>query len=241
MTSFVLVHDAWHGAWSWDEVKAHLEQAAEAEEVSCVLALDLPGHGRRAADERRNITVEDYVSAITIRVRLARLSGVVLVGHGLSASFLPLVVRQLDGVVRRTVFIAGLLPPEGGTPLEERPLLERSIARLFNAREKGFWLPTPLMEKLLGLERTGQAWRDILSRLTPDPLAPWTTPVEYGQFPGRMPTTYVLLKEDRFITHRAQTLYADLLPNADLHEMDTGHECALTHPKELADLLLRYV
>ena len=49
------------------------------------------------------------------------------------------------------------------------------------------------------------------------------------------------MKEDRFITERAQALYADLLPNADLHEMDAGHECALTHPKELADLLLRYV
>ena len=171
MTSFVLVHDAWHGAWSWDEVKAHLEQAAEAEGVSCVLAPDLPGHGRRAADERRNITVADYVSAITIRVRLGRLSGVVLVGQGLSASFLPLVVWQLDGVVRRTVLVAGLLPPEGSTPLRERPLMEQCIARLFNAREKGFWLPTPLMEKLLGLERTGQARRDIL--YPGSPQTPW--------------------------------------------------------------------
>jgi len=31
------------------------------------------------------------------------------------------------------------------------------------------------------------------------------------------------------------------MPNADVEELDAGHECPLTHPQELAALLLKYV
>ena len=239
MSSFVLVHDAWHGAWYWDGVKSRLEKAGEGPRVSCVLAPDLPGHGTRMADERRNITVEDYVSSITTQIGLARMSDVVLVGHGLAAFYLPLVVQQVEDAVRRVVFVAGLFPPEGKSPLEERPVHERALAWLFNAREKGFWLPAPLLRYLLGLDSMGQSSQSVLSRLTPDPVTPWTTPARYGSFPGQLPTTYVLLKQDRFITPSAQSRYAALVPNVNVEELDAGHECPLTHPQELAALLLK--
>jgi len=41
---YVLVHGAAHGAWRWDEVARPLRRDGHR-----VLALDLPGHGRRAA------------------------------------------------------------------------------------------------------------------------------------------------------------------------------------------------
>ena len=240
MTSFVLVHDAWHGGWCWDEVKARLESAGERRGVSSVLAFDLPGHGDRAADEKRNIAVDDYVSAVTLRVQLGYLDDVVLVGHGLAASFLPRIASRLGELVRRVVFVAGLLPPEGRNPLQQRPRMERCLARLFNVREKGFWLPTPVLRHRLGLASNDPPLRDVLPRLTLDPAGPWMTPLHYGQFPGPIPTTYVLLLRDRFIPIHAQRACATLFGDVERREIDAGHEAILTHAEEVANLLLRY-
>lgn len=240
MTSFVLVHDAWHGAWCWDAVKTRLEGAEGAGEVSAVLTPELPGHGSRTGDERRNITVDDYVSTVMMAVQLHRLDDLVLVGHGLAASFLPQVALRLRETVRQVVFIAGLLPPEGRTPLQERPFIERCLAHVFNAREKGVWLPVPILRQRLGLASNEPPLQQVLPKLAPDPGRPWATPTVYGQFPGPIPTTYVLFLRDRFVTIQAQRGYAALFGDVERKEIDAGHEGILTHAAELADLLLRY-
>ena len=41
MSTYVLVHGAWHGSWCWEKVVPLLEQAGHQVE-----ALDLPGHGQ---------------------------------------------------------------------------------------------------------------------------------------------------------------------------------------------------
>ena len=55
---YVLVHGACHGAWCWDEVAVRLRAKGHR-----VVTLDLPGHGRRAAEVRR-AGVEAYGRAV---------------------------------------------------------------------------------------------------------------------------------------------------------------------------------
>src|SRR5262245_53274673 len=55
---FVLVHGAAHGAWCWDAVARRLEARGHR-----VVTLDLPGHGRRAAEAGR-ASVGAYASAV---------------------------------------------------------------------------------------------------------------------------------------------------------------------------------
>jgi alpha-beta hydrolase superfamily lysophospholipase len=45
---FVLVHGAAHGAWCWEELTPRLVSRGHR-----VVTLDLPGHGRRAAEASR--------------------------------------------------------------------------------------------------------------------------------------------------------------------------------------------
>ena len=40
LSTFVLIHGVWHGAWCWDKVAPLLEQAGHE-----VVRFDLPGHG----------------------------------------------------------------------------------------------------------------------------------------------------------------------------------------------------
>jgi pimeloyl-ACP methyl ester carboxylesterase len=57
---FVLVHGAAHGAWCWDDVARRLESKGHR-----VVTLDLPGHGRRAA-EAGQASVAAYARAMRV-------------------------------------------------------------------------------------------------------------------------------------------------------------------------------
>jgi pimeloyl-ACP methyl ester carboxylesterase len=58
MSTFVLIHGAFHGAWCWDKLTPLLEQDGHE-----VVALDLPGHGedQTAAVE---VTLEGYADRV---------------------------------------------------------------------------------------------------------------------------------------------------------------------------------
>ena len=57
--TYILVHGAWHGAWSWDKVIPLMQAKGDK-----AIAVDLPGHGTnpgRTAD----ITLDAYVNEVT--------------------------------------------------------------------------------------------------------------------------------------------------------------------------------
>ena len=58
MSTYVMVHGSWHGAWCWYKVIPLLEQAGHT-----AIALDLPGHGRdwTAAGD---ISMQSYVDSV---------------------------------------------------------------------------------------------------------------------------------------------------------------------------------
>ena len=80
MPNFVLIHDAWQGAWAWDQVFQQIKAAGEPHQVGEVLALDLPGHGRRSGNEVRRITMEHDINAVVTPIQLKLVEEVVLVG-----------------------------------------------------------------------------------------------------------------------------------------------------------------
>ena len=241
MSNFVLVHGAWLGAWAWDQVVERLEGAGESQGVDSVLALDLPGHGRRFVDEIRRITVEHYIQSVVTPVQLGRLQDVVLVGHGFSATFLPQVALALGPeVVKRVVFIAGELPPEGTTSYDRLSRWDKAMLRLFKAPEKGFKFPDLISKSILCGGLDGAASRDVLSRLVPEPFMPWLTPVSRQGFPGSLPTAYLVLTGDKAIRPGLQRRYSQSLGSPQVEEISAGHGAVFSHPQEIANILLKY-
>ena len=239
MTNFVLVHGAWQSAWSWHRVIEELEVARESLDVGRVLAPDLPGHGQRVADEIRRITIDHYINAVATEVQVERLEDVVLVGHGFSGTFLPQVAQQLGDKVKGVVFLAGDLPPEGTSPYDRLPLRDKMILWVTKAHEKGFRYPDFISRAKLcnGLDRI--TCRELLARLVPEPLVPWKTPAPRKEFVGKPHVTYALLTRDRLIEVPWQRRYISSLGSHRVEELDAGHSAPLSHPREVAEILLR--
>jgi pimeloyl-ACP methyl ester carboxylesterase len=115
MSTFVLVHGAWHGAWAWDRVASRLREAG-ATVVTPTLS-GLGDNGLGAASEAGLKThVDDVVRA------LDELGGTaILVGH----SYAGLVVREAADRrperVRQIVLIDGWAGPNGSSLLSLAP------------------------------------------------------------------------------------------------------------------------
>jgi len=264
VSNFVLVHGAWQSAWSWRRVIEQMEAARGRPEhdinevpgvgskgqiqgpphistsIGQVLALDLPGHGQRFANEIRRITMGHYIHAVATLAQVERLEDVVLVGHGFAATFLPQVSLELGDRVKRVVFIAGDLPPEGKTAYDRLSRWDKVMLRAFKAGEKGFRFPDFVFKGILCNDLDANSARETLSRLVPEPFLPWLTPVSRQGFLGRFPTTYVILTRDKVIPLSLQRRYSQSLGSPDVEELDAGHGALLSHPREVAGVLLKY-
>lgn len=93
--SIVLVHGAWHGAWTWDRVLPGLEVAGIPS-----IALDLPGHG-----EDTGLFGDLHADAARVGEVLDGLTGeVVLVGHSYGGAVIT--EAGVHPAVRHLVYIA---------------------------------------------------------------------------------------------------------------------------------------
>ena len=82
--TFLLIHGAWEGAWSWAETTAYLENNGHT-----VKAIDLPGHGD---DKTPTSDINMALYANRVKDELTKTEGqVILVGH----SFGGFVISQV--------------------------------------------------------------------------------------------------------------------------------------------------
>src|SRR5262249_20160819 len=109
---FVLVHGAFHGAWCWDGVARRL--AARGHRV---VTLDLPGHGRRAAEAGR-ASVLAYARAVADGMAREGVSRGVLVGHSMGGIVIPKAAELAPSRVAHLVFLAAVVLPHGASMMD---------------------------------------------------------------------------------------------------------------------------
>src|SRR5919108_216553 len=121
---FVVVHGMSHGAWSWEPLARRLEKNGHR-----VVAMDLPGHGRRAA-ERARASVDAYARAVADAMIQAGVVRGVVVGHSMGGMVIPKVAELVPARVAHLVFLAAVVLRDGesllGTqiPHPNRPMME---------------------------------------------------------------------------------------------------------------------
>ena len=90
MTTFVLVHGAWHGGWCYKRVARLLRQAGHE-----VYTPTLTGLGERAHLMNRAIDLDTHVQDVAGVIRCEGLSEVVLCGHSYGGMVITGVAEQI--------------------------------------------------------------------------------------------------------------------------------------------------
>ena len=233
---YVLVHGACHGAWCWDEVAARLRAKGHR-----VVTLDLPGHGRRAA-EVRLASVEAYGRAVADAMALEGISRGVLVGHSMGGLVIPKAAELASARVAHLVFLAAVVVPDGGTLARTLMTPAGRAMMTGNAAARGdgtFLYPAEMAwARWMGdMPRSDPRVSRAISLLTPQSLRPFVEPVDLRVFYGmRVPTTYIRCLEDKAIAPARAAECAGRLGVTPV-DMNCAHNAMLSQPDELAQIL----
>jgi pimeloyl-ACP methyl ester carboxylesterase len=236
MSTFVLVHGAWHGAWCWRDVTPVLEA-----EGHLVLTLDLPGHGEDSTPASE-MTLQSYARCVQRSVETAS-EPVVLVGHSMGGLVVTQAAEYVPDQVSRLVYLTAFLPGDG----DSLPSLAGSVAAGDNVQphlvfdeQSGTCTVAEQARKDLFYGECGEdAAQFALANLGPESIAAIVAPVHVTPGgAGRVPRAYVECVLDNALTIALQRHMQTSHPCHPVLQLDADHSPFLSRPRELAAHLL---
>lgn len=235
MSTFVLVHGAWHGGWCWHKIVARLQARGHT-----VVAPDMPGHGiDRTPIER--VTLDGIAAKIAGVVR-AQKEPVVLVGHSYGGSVITHTAEICADRLRALVYLTAFLIPDGQTTLgaaadDPQSILGPHIQFSPDGQTATFD-PSALRDAFYA----DCSDEDIaLARLAlvPEGVAGFAAPVHAtAQNWGRIPRFYIECLRDKAIGIDRQRALVKALPCAKVFSLDTDHSPFFSAPDALTDILV---
>ena len=233
---FVLIHGAWHGGWCWDGVVKELEKKGHR-----AIAPTMPGHHPK--DDRSTIRLEDYIEKIMTVVNETD-GPVVLVGHSSAGFLVQSVAAKIPEKIDHLIFNNAFILPDGKCQFDiVPPILAQDMTRAANESQDN---TVPVMEDFVRRNLMADApvekQDELISRLVPQPLALFTTPVSIDGFnKGSFKKTVLFCKKDISLPEGAYLGMAQGLGEHDLIELDLGHEGLFTHADQVAEGLLKAI
>jgi pimeloyl-ACP methyl ester carboxylesterase len=237
MSTFVLVHGAWGGAWIWRRVIDPLRAAGHE-----VHAATLTGDGDRAHLRRPDISLQTHIDDVLGLIDAEELADIVLVGHsygGMVITGVADVVTARDpGALRHLVYVDAMVPVPGeGWGAGHSP--EVVQARLAAARANDNALPPP-DPRDFGIEGADRDW--LLRRQVPHPFGMYRVPLHFdGARWARLPRTFIDCNRPAYPTIDGMRARVRSQPGWHLVELATGHCPMVSAPAPLTRSLLALV
>ncbi len=235
MSTFVLVHGAWHGSWCWEKVVPLLRQAGHSVETP-----DLPGHGQDKTPIRE-ITLAAYAKRVCETLD-AQAKPVILVGHSMAGVVITQVAEERPDKIQTLVYLTAFLPQDGESLLQiaRKNVDSLLMPNLIANEEQGsltFKEGAPLKEIFCGDCPDEDVARAKLL-LVPQAIAPMATPVRITteRF-DRVPRVYIECLRDRTISPPIQKMMYLATPCHTILSMETSHSPFFSAPRELVSHL----
>jgi pimeloyl-ACP methyl ester carboxylesterase len=229
MATFVLVHGAWQGGWTWDRVAPLLRAQDHA-----VQTPTLTGVGDRAHLISPQVGLDTHIQDVVATIQNERLSDVILVGHSYGGQVIAGVASALPGALARLVYLDAFVPNDGESATQQQP---ETIAQHYreSVQEHGFgWLlPTRNLEVLGVTDPVDVEW--LSSLMVPHPYKGFNDPVRVTPEALAIPSSFIesvdWMRVFQSGRERAQSR------GWPVHELQTGHQSMTTAPHKLAELL----
>ncbi|MBY8889156.1 alpha/beta fold hydrolase [Streptomyces sp. PTM05] len=238
MSTFILVHGAWHSGQCWERVSPLLTSAGHR-----VLTPSLTGYGDKAHLLGPEVGLDTHVEDILELVHDKDLNDVVLVGHSYAGLVVSSVANEIPERVAHLVYLDAMVPEHGETAVDVQPVTQNLID--LAARTDTPWRIPPLPELpppfgLFGVtDPADAAW--LRSMLSDHPVRCLQQPARLDNpAANAIPRTHIHCvgtKPEGIVRRPVPATQPNGSP-ARTRELPTGHDCMITMPTELAAVLL---
>ena len=231
MSTYVLVHAAWHGSWCWDKIAPLLEEKGHRVE-----AHDLPGHGRDTTPVSE-VSTAAYVDSVC-RILDAQSEPVILVGHSLAGLIVSQAAEYRPHKIKTLVYIAALLLHNGESPLNVPDTDSLLGPNMIAAEDGSLTIRDEVIREAWYSDCCDEdaAWAKSL--LVPQNPATFTTPIYITEENfGRIPRVYIECLLDKALSPWVQKKMYSEIP-CRVISMNTNHSPFLSAPEELVEHLI---
>jgi len=231
MSTYVLVHGAWHGSWCWKRVRKALQ--AQGHDV---FTPTLTGIGERSHLLSPHVNLGTHIDDVVNLIRWEELSNVVLCGHSYGGAVISGVADRIPERIGALIYLDAFLLENGRSVHDELPPEQRNM-QLEDARVHGEgWKVPPIPAAGFNVNAQDAAWVD--HQCTMQPLAAFQQPLRLS---GKMDTV-------KDVTFVLATGYggSPFMPSYErakakgwkMLSMACGHDVMLDLPEELTSILL---
>ena len=236
MSTYVLVHGAYHGAWCYAKVAPLLEAAGHT-----VIAVDLPGHGDNPVP-REQINLAAYVDHVC-RIVDAQAAPVILVGHSLGGITISQVAEERPDKIKTLVFLTAIMPKNGESRADvaARVAENSTVAQARVPTDDGLasTVRDDLIKPLFYADCSDEDIATAKANLVPQASELITAKVRLSEARyGSVPRVFIECLRDGAIPIEMQRQMVAALPCVKVMTLDTSHSPFFSAPQELADHLL---
>jgi pimeloyl-ACP methyl ester carboxylesterase len=235
VSTYLLIHGAWHGGWCWDKTVSLLERAGHR-----AVAPDLPGHGVDPTPIAR-VTQQAYVARVCDAIEVQG-EPVILVGHSMGGVIVTQAAEECSQSLEALVYLAAFLPSNGESLADWARRDTKSLVAPNRTFSEDRSYSTIRREALKEVFYGGCSDEDVARAaelLRPQATAPSPVPVRITEENfGSIPRVYIETLRDRAVTPWLQKQMYTATSCRRVISMDTAHSPFLSAPEELVAHLL---
>ena len=234
MSTFVLVHGAYFGSFSWRWVLPYL-RAADHD----VYAPSLTGVGERVHLAGPHVDLDTHITDVVNVLFYEDLTEVVLVGWSYGGMIVTGVVDRVPERVAQLIYFDADVPRDGDT--SSPPSVHDAKRAQAEVHGDGWRYPPPFGADDLPTELPAATRQWLWARHTPDLLRTRIEPIRLTNPTTTIPTTYIRCTigyDPASDINRQEDERIQSEPTWQVRELEASHSAPLTHPRAVADLLL---
>ncbi len=234
MSTYLLIHGAWHGGWCWDKVVPIMEKAGHKVE-----APDLPGHGEDKTPIQE-VSLQAYAD-IVCRAVDAQPDKVILVGHSMGGIVITQAAEYRPEKIETLVYLTAFLPRNGESLFQLSGGDTEALigSNLSMAGDGSCTVKDEVIKEGFYGDCSSEDVARAKSLLVPQAVASFATPVSTTEEGfGRIPRVYIECLRDKAISPSVQKRMHTALPCRKVISMNTSHSPFFSAPEELAGHLM---
>ncbi len=228
--TFVLVHGAWHGGWSWVRVADRLRARGHV-----VFAPTLTGLGERAHLLRPGIDLSLHIADVVGVIKYERLNDVVLVGHSYGGCVISGIAEAMPDAIASIVFLDAFIPDNGDATVDLVPPAVQEVIRAALARGD---TTVPVRDAAaFKVNEKDRAWVDALA--TPQPIGTMIEKIKLSGARERIAKkTYIRASGYPNVSFEKAHARAKADRTWRTYEVPCGHDVMIDDPDRLTEILL---